>query len=210
MKSIEYIPINRREDIEEAFSRVSPEAIACNNWAEEFPYAPKVNFRMFHSGEDLHLRFEVEEQYTQALVERDNGDVWTDSCVEFFLSLDDRGYYNFETTCIGRMLMAFRKVKPEPKYATEEILSLIERTPSIGSEPFAELIGENKWTMTLKIPASALFRHKLKSWQGVEARMNLYKCGDNLTKPHFLSWKAIDMPSPNFHVPQFFETVKFI
>lgn len=210
MKSIEYIPINRREDIEEAFSRVSPEAIACNNWAEEFPYAPKVNFRMFHSGEDLHLRFEVEEQYTQALVERDNGNVWTDSCVEFFLSLDDRGYYNFETTCIGRMLMAFRKVKPEPTYATEEILSLIERTPSIGSEPFAELIGENKWTMTLKIPASALFRHELKSWQGVEARMNLYKCGDNLTKPHFLSWRAIDMPSPNFHVPQFFETVKFI
>ena len=210
MKSIEYIPINRREDIEEAFSRVSPEAIACNNWAEEYPYAPKVNFRMFHSGEDLHLRFEVEEQYTQALVERDNGDVWTDSCVEFFLSLDDRGYYNFETTCIGRMLMAFRKVKPEPTYATEEILSLIERTPSIGSEPFTELIGENKWTMTLKIPAGALFRHELKSWQGVEARMNLYKCGDNLTKPHFLSWKAIDMPSPNFHVPQFFETVKFI
>ena len=210
MKSIEYIPINRREDIEEAFSRVSPEAIACNNWAEEYPYAPKVNFRMFHSGEDLHLRFEVEEQYTQALVERDNGDVWTDSCVEFFLSLDDRGYYNFETTCIGRMLMAFRKVKPEPTYATEEILSLIERTPSIGSEPFTELIGENKWTMTLKIPASALFRHELKSWQGVEARMNLYKCGDNLTKPHFLSWRAIDMPSPNFHVPQFFETVKFI
>lgn len=210
MKSIEYIPINRREDIEEAFSRVSPEAIACNNWAEEFPYAPKVNFKMFHSGEDLHLRFEVEEQYTQALVERDNGNVWTDSCVEFFLSLDDRGYYNFETTCIGRMLMAFRKVKPEPTYATEEILSLIERTPSIGSEPFTELIGENKWTMTLKIPASALFRHELKSWQGVEARMNLYKCGDNLTKPHFLSWRPIDMPSPNFHVPQFFETVKFI
>ena len=210
MKSIEYIPINRREDIEEAFSRVSPEAIACNNWAEEFPYAPKVNFRMFHSGEDLHLRFEVEEQYTQALVERDNGNVWTDSCVEFFLSLDDRGYYNFETTCIGRMLMAFRKVKPEPTYATEEILSLIERTPSIGSEPFTELIGENKWTMTLKIPAAALFRHELKSWQGVEARMNLYKCGDNLTKPHFLSWRPIDMPSPNFHVPQFFETVKFI
>lgn len=210
MKSIEYIPINRREDIEEAFSRVSPEAIACNNWAEEYPYAPKVNFRMFHSGEDLHLRFEVEEQYTQALVERDNGNVWTDSCVEFFLSLDDRGYYNFETTCIGRMLMAFRKVKPEPTYATEEILSLIERTPSIGSEPFTELIGENKWTMTLKIPATALFRHELKSWQGVEARMNLYKCGDNLTKPHFLSWRPIDMPSPNFHVPQFFETVKFI
>ena len=210
MKSIEYIPINRREDIEEAFSRFSPEAIACNNWAEEFPYAPKVNFRMFHSGEDLHLRFEVEEQYTQALVERDNGNVWTDSCVEFFLSLDDRGYYNFETTCIGRMLMAFRKVKPEPTYATEEILSLIERTPSIGSEPFTELIGENKWTMTLKIPASALFRHELKSWQGVEARMNLYKCGDNLTKPHFLSWRPINMPSPNFHVPQFFETVKFI
>ncbi len=63
--------------------------------------------------------------------------------------------------------------------------------------------------MTLAVPASALFRHRLGSWCGVEARMNLYKCGDKLTKPHFLSWKPIDAPAPDFHLPQYFRTVQF-
>lgn len=210
MKSIDHIEAFTSEAIEEAFAKVQSEPISCVNWPNEYPYAPKVSFKMFHSGENLNLRFEVEEQYTQALVEEDNAEVWTDSCVEFFLSLDDQGYYNFETSCIGRLLMAFRRVKPEPTYASQEVLNSIERCASLGAETFSERVGDNKWSITLKIPAQALFRHQLKSWQGVEARMNLYKCGDNLSHPHFLSWKPIQTPSPNFHVPQYFETVKFL
>jgi hypothetical protein len=33
---------------------------------------------------------------------------------------------------------------------------------------------------------------------------NFYKCGDETPEPHFLSWNPIDLPKPNFHVPQFF------
>jgi len=197
------------EAIERAFAAIEPRPIACCNWPEAYPYAPKVAFRMFHTGGCLMLRFEVDERYTAALVAEDNGRVWTDSCVEFFFAPDDRGYYNFETTCIGRMLLGYRQTKQEAEHAPEAIMRTIRRTPSIGSEPFPEREGDNRWTMTLAIPATALFRHELKSWDGIEGHMNLYKCGDDLSHPHFLSWRPIASPKPNFHLPAFFERVKF-
>ena len=61
----------------------------------------------------------------------------------------------------------------------------------------------------MAIPPQALFRHDLKTWNGLEARMNLYKCGDNLSHPHFLSWRPIATEKPDFHRPEFFERVKF-
>ncbi len=192
-----------------AFANIEPTPIACNNWAEEYAYAPHVTFRMFHTGSHLMLRFDVEERYTMALVTHDFGEVWTDSCVEFFIALDDSGYYNFETTCIGRMLLAFRKERPHPTDAPQSILDTVRRYPTLGTEPFVEREGDNRWSMTLAIPATALFRHEVKSWSGLSATMNLYKCGDNLSHPHFLSWQPIDNPKPDFHLPRFFGKVEF-
>lgn len=197
------------EAVERAFAATSPSAIACCNWPGEYPYAPRVTFRMFHTGAFLMLRFEVAERYTAALVAEDNGRVWTDSCVEFFLRLDDRGYYNFETTCIGRMLLGFRKTHADAVHAPEAVMRRILRTPSLGNAPFAEREGDNRWSVTLAIPPAALFRHELQSWDGLEASMNLYKCGDDLSHPHFLSWQPIAAPKPNFHLPEFFEQVRF-
>ena len=41
------------------------------------------------------------------------------------------------------------------------------------------------------------------------AKGNFYKCGDMLSKPHFLSWNPIDTPSPDFHVPASFGLLTF-
>ncbi len=194
----------------EVFEKLTPQAIACCNWPEQYPYAPKVQFRIFHSGETLWLRFDVEERYTAARVTEDNGRVWTDSCVEFFLELDESGYYNFETTCIGRMLLGFRKSHADARHGSAEVMASIRRYPSLpAGEPFEEREGDNRWSMMLAIPATALFRHDLKSWDGVEARMNLYKCGDDLSHPHFLSWQPIAWEKPNFHLPAFFAPARF-
>lgn len=195
--------------LDKAFARVEAQPVACCNWPKEFAYAPRVQFRMFHTGERLMLRFDVAEQYTAARVTQDNGEVWTDSCVEFFIKLDDTGYYNFETTCIGRMLLGFRQSRTEAVHASAQVLATIHRQATLGSEPFEEREGDNRWSLTLGIPAGALFAHKLKTWDGVQATMNLYKCGDKLSHPHFLSWKPIDTPTPDFHRPEFFTPVDF-
>ena len=195
--------------VEAASDGIEPQPIACCNWPEEYPYRPEVTFRMFHTGDRLWLRFDVAERYTKGEVTEDNGRVWTDSCVEFFLALDDTGYYNFETTCTGRLLLAFRKEREHPTHATPDILGRIERYPSLGRETFAEREGDNRWSTVLAIPADVLFRHNVHSWCGVRATANLYKCGDELSHPHFLSWKPIENHKPDFHLPRFFADIEF-
>ena len=200
-----------RAAVEQAFAEIEPQPVACCNWPAEFPYAPEVSFRMFHTGDRLMLRFDVAESYTAALVTEDNGEVWTDSCVEFFIAPDEGLYYNFETTCIARMLLSGRKSRTEDvQPAPAEVLASVKRfTTYPFGEPFAEREGDNRWSLTLAIPPQALFRHALTDWSGLEARMNLYKCGDRLSHPHFLSWKPVRMENPDFHRPEFFEAVTF-
>ena len=75
--------------------------------------------------------------------------------------------------------------------------------------PLPETEGDNRWTLTLAIPAAALFRDRLARWDGVRGAMNLYKCGDDLSCPHYLSWRPVGTPAPDFHRPEFFEPVFF-
>lgn len=196
--------------VERAFAQVEPQPVACCNWPDQYPYAPDVSFRMFHTGEVLMLRFDVAEQYTAAAAADDNGPVWQDSCVEFFIALDDGGYYNFEINCIGTLLQAYRRERNvDVVHASPDVMALVKRFPSLPRATFAERQGDNRWTMTVAIPVRALFCHSFGSWDGLEARMNLYKCGDNLSAPHFLSWSPISTPAPDFHRPEFFGTVSF-
>ena len=194
--------------LEQVFESITPEKIACCNWAEDYPYAPSVTFKMFHTGDKLYVRFDVEEGYTAARVAEDNGKVWTDSCCEFFFSLDDEAYYNIEMTCIGRMLIGYHQKDHDVIHAGEDILSQVERIPSLGTEPFEERVGENKWSLMYALPTSIMHQHKVDSWNGLKLKANLYKCGDNLSKPHFLSWQPITLPQPCFHCPEFFTTIE--
>lgn len=180
-----------------------------NNWSEDFPYAPSVQFRACHTSDVLVLEFDVHEKYTKAEVGEDNGKVWEDSCVEFFISFDDKGYYNFEQTCIGVALLGFRKTKPDVTHADANIMSMIKRTSSYEKKCFSEIVGDNSWRLKVEIPKEAFFAHNFKSLNGLEAKANVYKCGDGLKEAHFLSWNPIETESPNFHVPQFFGRVKF-
>ncbi len=194
---------------DEIFEGIAPEKIACCNWAEDFPYAPDVTFKMFHTGDKLYIRFDVEEQYTAARITEDNGDVWTDSCCEFFFSLDGKAYYNIECNCIGRMLCGHYTEKGAPALrAGAEILSQVERITSLGYEPFEERVGDNKWSLVLIVPPTIFHQDKIESWEGLNLKINLYKIGDNLSKPHYLSWQPIALPKPCYHCPEFFTAVE--
>lgn len=212
MFTIPQIDLLKSQDLTGAsvlLNDVPVQSVACNNWAKDFPYSPKVGFHMAHNGTELFIKFHVSEECTMAKVTEDNGEVWTDSCVEFFLALDDTGYYNLELTCIGKALLGFRKERPAATHATPDIMASIKRFPTIGTDNFDEKKGQNEWELTVALPITAMFRHHLKTWAGVKATANVYKCGDNLSQPHFLSWKPIDTPTPNFHVPGCFYKVEF-
>lgn len=183
--------------------------IACVNWAE-FPYQPEVKFRAAHTGDAILLHYQVTEASVRAVALADDGRVWEDACVEFFLSPESNDfYYNFECNCATKLLLHGGPAGGERPTASEEVLKSVKRWSSLGTEPFEERVGECTWEVALVIPASAIFRHEIETFNGKTMRANFYKCGDKLQTPHFLSWAPIDLPKPKFHCPEFFGEVVF-
>ncbi len=198
------------ESVSALLDRGEVHPIGCVNWPADYPYAPEVSFVILHDGDKIYLRYSVDEQSVAAVAEHDNGAVWCDSCVEFFVSFDKESYYNLETNAAGRVLLSHRLAGGESKcFADTHILSSIVRVPSLGSGPFAERVEQTSWSLLLAIPKEAFFKDDIASLTGVEATANFYKCGDNLRQPHFLSWSPIANPTPNFHLPRFFGRLVF-
>lgn len=207
---IDVADVNNPSSIIECMKDVRVNEIACVNWPGAYPSAPKVTFKIAHDGSNLFLHFFVEENEVLAKTTEDNGPVWTDSCVEFFMSFGDSPfYYNAEFSCIGKALLGYRKDRKDVEHASADVMNLIKRYPSLGSESFDKKQGDFKWNMLVVIPVSAYWRSGINSFSGIEARANFYKCGDHLTTPHFLSWNPIHTEKPNFHVPQYFGKLNF-
>jgi hypothetical protein len=195
----------------ENFFYAHPEAekIGFVNW-ESFPYKPGVQFKIAHSGTEIYLQYLVNEKYIRAKYKNDNEDLWTDSCVEFFIApVDDGSYYNMEFNCIGSALIGFGHEKNNRERAGIEITSKIERSASLGNDTIESKEGDFSWTVTLVIPLTAFFKHSLENLSGIKARANFYKCGDELTEAHYLSWKPIIFERPNFHLTEFFGDIFF-
>ena len=198
------------DEVQKAFEIASWNVIDIMNWSE-YPYRPKVEFRMVYGDSALLLQYRVKEQAVRAVAVVDNGEVWKDSCVEMFIRPAGNDlYYNFEFNCIGSCLLAVGAGREGREMAKPEVLSQIRRKTSLERKPFAERKGETDWELTAVIPFACFFKHPDYSFDGKGARANFYKCGDDLTVPHFLSWNPIKADKPDFHRPECFGTVKFM
>lgn len=170
-------------------------------WAE-YPYKPGVSFSIVHDGKNIFLKYFVTEASIRAAAGNINGNVWEDSCVEFFIAFDDEGYYNIEMNCIGTMLIGYGKGRDHRVLLPEEKIKNIRYTVSI--ENNAD--GLIDWQLTATIPVNIF---NITSLTGKKYAGNFYKCGDNLPQPHFLAWNNIRSDQPNFHLSQFFGDLFF-
>ena len=179
------------------------------NWAA-FNYLPKVNFRIGHIGKEIWLKYYVKEKHLRARETRTNGDVYKDSCVEFFISPDgDKNYYNFEFSCIGIIHLAYGPGRENRKFVNPSTIEKIEIKSSLGGAPFNDKSGNFEWEMMIRIPIETFAYSNLKTFNELKATANFYKCGDKQIFPHFLSWNAIQAESPDFHLPEFFGEIQF-
>ena len=202
-----YIPeLDNMSDqiLRDTLGSVEAQAIANVNWPE-YPYAPEVRFHLAHSDKAIAVMFEVTEDHVKAAAMENNGPVWQDSCVEFFvMGPDGEHYTNFEMNCAGTMLAARRTSRHDPASFTPEQFAQIRRITSLPHEPIdSKGEGQSWWAMEV-IPFEA-FGYSEKP---ASLRANLYKCGDKCDQPQFLSWSPIDLPPPDFHCPKFFGTIE--
>lgn len=179
------------------------------NWPDVAPYKPEVRFRIAHNGGNILLQYVVREEHIRAEAQEDNGPVWEDSCVEFFMSLPSGNYYNIECNCAGTLLVGVGENRNERERAVEEIMKGVDRHSTIAERHFATTEAPAEWTISLVIPAATYYRDQISDFSGLEARGNFYKCGDMLPKPHFISMFPITVETPNFHLPAYFGDLSF-
>lgn len=181
--------------------------IDVNNWAEEYPYTPKVEAFLAYDNEHIFIRYDVEARGLRTMSVGDGNYVHEDSCVEFFMQ-KERGdaYINLEFNASGICYASHHSSPKESVLFTPEELSQIKR---IVSNPYrmVDLDEDAVWNLTVMIPWTVLGYEK--GFLPNKFYANLYKCGDKTTIPHFLSWSEIEgCPSPRFHIPEFFGEIE--
>jgi hypothetical protein len=173
-------------------------------------YKPDVDFSMAFTSDELLLKYYITEEWFKAEKTESNEAVYEDSCVEFFVSPGDDGiYYNFEFNGIGTCLMGSGKGRHNRIKAPPEIISLVRRKSSAGTESICERSGRFSWNITMALPVKVFFQHQIIELAGKTFRANFYKCGDKLSMPHYLTWNPVLTEKPDFHRPEFFGILKF-
>lgn len=185
------------------FGEAMSHVIAESPWAASYPYCPEVAFQIVHSPDFIALHYQVSEEFVKAQAIRANESVWEDSCVEFFLSLDNKQtYYNFEFNVLGTGLIGYGSaVKADRNRLSAEQIETVDTLTQV-----IKRNGAKKWSIFLLIPKKILH---MEDFSGKTMHGNFYKCGDALPNPHFVAWNTIDHPTPNFHLPQFFGALNF-
>lgn len=194
---------------------ISQEISLKYNWPK-FPYQPKVRVKSLYSEKFLYLRFDVEEDAIQSTATKINDFVYIDSCIEFFCAPDPKRpdlYYNLEMNCCGNVYMAYGPDRRlgERIFVPVQALEKIIYSTSIKGATKEISPSDKKWEIEIKIPWSVYqtMSQTPVPLKGSVWRGNFYKCGDKLPKIHYGSWNKIEVPSPDFHRPEFFGELIF-
>jgi len=178
------------------------------NW-QKFLYKPEVKFAIAYFNGEIFIKYKVKEKYIRALETQTNGEVYKDSCVEFFVSFDGKNYYNFEFSCIGTIHLTYGAGRNNRQFIDPEIIGHIEIESTLGVKPFTEKKGGFNWELIVRIPTLCFSFNQIKTLKGINATANFYKCGDGTSEPHFLTWNPIKTKNPDYHRPEFFGNLQF-
>lgn len=179
------------------------------NWPNEFPKTLPVSVHIAHDNQKIYLYYQVEGEELRAVNTKDFMSVWEDSCVEFFMQRKgEKIYRNFEFNVHGVLLASKHETRNSSEKFSEEMMSSIKRFTTI-----RHIYKSNRqlsdWTLYVEVPKSAIGFSQDEKLSQQTIGANFYKCGDETNEPHFISWNPIDLPKPDFHVPQFFGELTF-
>lgn len=171
---------------------------------------PEVFFRLVHSDEGFHLRFDVKDCFVRSVCTETNGPVCRDSCVEFFFQPEGAlGYVNIEVNPCGTSHISLIRDphRVEGVFADRCFPDAsdvrIETSHSGVIDP--EIAAD--WFVTIDVPYAFMQRVWGADFNRCTFRANFYKCGDATSHPHWASWSPIG-EKLNFHAPEYFGVLK--
>ncbi len=192
-----------------------PSELIQNHMGKRPDHFPKTEVKITYNNVAICVMFQVEDRYVRAVAAEHQDNVCGDSCVEFFFTPDSdvsKGYFNLEMNCGGTMLFHFQPMPGKdriviPKSECSKIRSA-HSLPRIVDPEIEEPV---TWTVEYRIPIALLERYCQVITPAPHAiwRANFYKCADNTSHPHWLTWSPVNSPTPDFHVPQSFGILEF-
>ncbi|MCP4115721.1 MAG: diguanylate cyclase [Desulfobacteraceae bacterium] len=192
-----------------------PSELIGNYMGRKPDHFPKAEVKIAYDDKAIFLIFRVEDRYVRAVAPEHQGNVWEDSCVEFFFTPDSdlsKGYFNLEINCGGTMLFHFQPGAGKERIVVpKDECRKIKRAHSLPAIVDPEIEEPVTWTVEYRIPLALLEKYceVITPAPRVEWRGNFYKCADKTSHPHWLTWSPVDFPRPNFHLPQYFGTLEF-
>lgn len=198
---------NTFNELDDQLDQLKHQRIAHLLWSKD-RYQPLVYFSIAHNGTCVFLKFIVHENHVQTIYSNINDPVYKDTCVEFFISIgNDTNYYNLEFNANGTCAIGYGSNKFDRKDLPTDVIASISTQSKLWNlnSDFVYC-----WHLTLIIPATVFIHHQSINLNGLESRLNFYKCGDDLPLPHFIAWNNIESEQPNFHLPEFFGRAVFL
>ncbi len=178
---------------DEAWANANVAEINNFNWAKDMT-TPKTTAKLLWSEEGIHVRMTTDESPLLARVTQQNGDVYADSCMEFFIqpNINDKRYLNFEFNAFGTNYFSIRRDRHDYDFC------------EYGKKDFnvKTKVNDGEWVLMFTVPfkvVDEIFGSHTDTMRG-----NLYKCCEDKAPAHWASYYPIDTPAPDFHCPQFF------
>ena len=145
-----------------------------------------------------------------------NDPVHLDSCMEFFFSPveDSKAYLNFEINPLGTLYTGYsfsglrKDSKPVCKDLSREYFNIKSMTKE-DAENYNKNKSEDKyWDISFSVPFDYIKKMFPDFILPETLKANFYKCGDLTENEHYVVWNNIELPSPDFHRPEFFGTLE--
>lgn len=206
MESYNVTRVKNREDFLEKAAGLPRAYITHYPWNCE--YRPESFGVLGYNDENIFLYMRSYDKKRRAEVYSDNGDIYADSCLEFFFNPcpDSRDvFFNLEINPRRYLYLAFGEPDMNKRhlYTTDEYnhfdLTILDKEAALSGE---------YWDVSASIPFSFIKRvmPEFNFIENMRFTGNFYKCGDETPAPHFGCWSKI---IPSSSVPSFYETKFF-
>ena len=168
-------------------------------------YTPEVTARgVYVENKGFLIAMKCLEKFPKAVYTDRDSPVCRDSCMEFFVNFSpetDGRYINFEANARGAL-----HCKIGPGRGNRVPLASLD----IPQPELTAWVEEDSWSIRLFVPLGciAALYGRTEFHRGDRIRANFYKCGDETETPHYGAWSYIDLPSPDFHRPEFFGEIE--
>lgn len=178
---------------------------------ESSEHRPEVKAKVVHDDNALYGIFQVRDRYVKSVHTHYQDMVCTDSCVEFFFRPGSGGYFNLEMNAGGTFLFYYVKNHQVEGDAYKEYIHVAPGDAAFMSVKTSlppvvdpEITEPLTWYCQFTIPRRAIepYCGDTGKLGGQSWKCNFYKCGDNTSHPHWISWAPV--PILNFHLPDCF------